>query len=62
MGNRSAALFTAAHAVAAAAGVQVPPPEHVVVWRRHSEDFAAFRIPALAVALDGTILAFAEGR
>ena len=37
------------------------PLRDAVVWRRGAEDYAAFRIPALARTLNGSLIAFAEG-
>ncbi|MGP3968753.1 exo-alpha-sialidase [Streptomyces sp. 6N223] len=45
--------------VSAAAAAQI---EEQVIFREATEGYACFRIPALAEAADGTLLAFAEGR
>lgn len=39
-----------------------PAPEHVPVFTRGQDGYHTYRIPALCVAADGTVLAFCEGR
>jgi sialidase-1 len=39
-----------------------PIPEHAVAWTAGQEGYHTFRIPAVIVAPDGTLLAFCEGR
>lgn len=55
--------MAAHHPVAAAAETASELPGKVItVFTRHEAGYHTFRIPALVQALDGTLLAFAEGR
>ncbi|WP_433463383.1 exo-alpha-sialidase [Spirillospora sp. CA-128828] len=62
----AAAVVTALACTAAGAAAKGSPtaPEfsEQVIFAQHTEGYFCFRIPAIVKALDGTLLAFAEGR
>jgi sialidase-1 len=66
--NRSlylrAVLFLAIYTLFSAYGIQEDKtaPERQVLWNRSDTSYNNFRIPALIVTGNGTVLAFAEGR